>query len=547
MRLAALITFLNKRPVVRTEFLTMFISLAFTLLCNGAFWNALLAGRDPLSTGTWLLLLCTGLLITGLQWLLLLLVANRWSAKPLLILLVVMTSAAVYFMQNHEVYLDKSMLRNLVETDMREASELLDWEMLPYLLVAAVSAWWLAQVRIARTGWKQAIATRSACLAGALAMIALGLWPVTDELIPTLRANKPLRYLVTPGNYIISGVRVLTELASLSASGAKEVVAADAHRAPQEQGRRPRALVLVVGETVRAANWGLSGYVRQTTPELATRGVINFADVTSCGTDTATSVPCMFSIVGRHDYDERKIRRSESLLHVLHRTGINILWRDNQSGCKGVCDGLPFESFSTASDFKRCDGKRCLDEILLEGLPEKITASGGDTLVVLHMLGNHGPAYFQRYPESYRRWTPTCDTTDLGSCSHEALANTYDNAVLYTDHVLARAIDLLSGISSHDTALLYVADHGESLGEKGLYLHGIPYVIAPEEQLKVPMIWWQSSQAYAEQACMQTQAGHVQASHDHLFHTLLGAFGIETTAYVPELDLLAVCRKEQQQ
>ncbi|WP_194857281.1 MCR-5 family phosphoethanolamine--lipid A transferase [Morganella morganii] len=547
MWLSAFITFLKMRPQVRTEFLTLFISLVFTLLCNGVFWNALLAGRDSLTSGTWLMLLCTGLLITGLQWLLLLLVATRWSVKPLLILLAVMTPAAVYFMRNYGVYLDKAMLRNLMETDVREASELLQWRMLPYLLVAAVSVWWIARVRVLRTGWKQAVMMRSACLAGALAMISMGLWPVMDVLIPTLRENKPLRYLITPANYVISGIRVLTEQASSSADEAREVVAADAHRGPQEQGRRPRALVLVVGETVRAANWGLSGYERQTTPELAARDVINFSDVTSCGTDTATSLPCMFSLNGRRDYDERQIRRRESVLHVLNRSDVNILWRDNQSGCKGVCDGLPFENLSSAGHPTLCHGERCLDEILLEGLAEKITTSRSDMLIVLHMLGNHGPAYFQRYPASYRRWSPTCDTTDLASCSHEALVNTYDNAVLYTDHVLARTIDLLSGIRSHDTALLYVSDHGESLGEKGLYLHGIPYVIAPDEQIKVPMIWWQSSQVYADQACMQTHASRAPVSHDHLFHTLLGMFDVKTAAYTPELDLLATCRKGQPQ
>src|SRR3546814_945063 len=172
-------------------------------------------------------------------------------------------------------------------------------------------------------------------------------------------------------------------------------------------GARPRLLVFVLGETVRAQNWGLDGYLRQTTPQLAAmKDVINFPDVESCGTSTEVSVPCMFSPYGRHDYDAKKIRSHQPLLHVLQRAGVQVLWRDNQSGCKRVCDGLAFESMADATDPALCNGKRCFDEILLSGLQARIRPDGRDRIVVLHMLGNHGPAYYQRYPPAFRRFTP---------------------------------------------------------------------------------------------------------------------------------------------
>jgi lipid A ethanolaminephosphotransferase len=272
--------------------------------------------------------------------------------------------------------------------------------------------------------------------------------------------------------------------------------------------------------------------------------VINFPDVESCGTSTQVSVPCLFSPYGRHDYDAAQIRSHQSLLHVLQRAGVQVLWRDNQSGCKRVCDGLDFESMASATDPALCNGKRCFDEILLSGLQARIRPDGRDRIVVLHQLGNHGPAYYQRHPPAFRRFTPTCDTEQLGNCSRQQIVNSYDNAVLYTDHFLARAIDLLRNEPGYDSALVYVSDHGESLGENGLFLHGVPQAIAPSQQTHVPMVMW-FSPGFARQlgldlGCVR-QVAEESASHDNLFPTILGMFRVQTSIYDPKLDLLRRC------
>lgn len=532
-----------------TELLALLASLYFALACNGAFWSALTARTATGPADTAHLVFFTGLLLVGLHWLLLLLVINRWTAKPLLVLLFCLTAPAVYFMSKYGVYLDKPMVRNIFETDLREASELFDRAMVPYwlgyALLPALVVW---RVRIVRTSLPRAFALRAASLLVAVVMVAAGIWPVMNQLVPTFREHKELRYLVTPSNFVISSARLVAaqSVALAGEPGQHEAIAADAYRGTTTTGRRPRAIVLVIGETVRAANWGLNGYARQTTPKLAARGLVNFRSDVSCGTDTATSLPCMFSVQGRAHYDEDEIRHSESLLHVLHRVGVDVLWRDNQSGCKGVCVGLPVEDVSTSADPGFCDGNRCLDGILLLGIKERIASAQGETLIVLHMLGNHGPAYFQRYPADFRRFTPTCDTTDLASCSHVALVNTYDNAILYTDHVLAALIDELEGVETHDTAMIYVSDHGESLGEKNLYLHGVPYAIAPDEQTHVPMVMWLSA-GLAESrridlSCLARLAQTETVSHDYLFHTLLGLFDVQTQAYDAGLDTMAACR-----
>jgi lipid A ethanolaminephosphotransferase len=304
----------------------------------------------------------------------------------------------------------------------------------------------------------------------------------------------------------------------------------------------------VVGETVRGDSWGLNGYARQTTPRLAPLPLVNFADTTACGTSTEVSLPCMFAPVGRRHYDEARIRGSESLLHVLARAGVAVHWRDNQSGCKGVCEGLPSDSVTAATAPGLCQGERCWDEGLLRGLDERLQRAQGTQLLVLHMLGNHGPAYFRRYPPAFERFSPSCRHDDLGRCSQAEIVNAYDNAVLYTDHVLASLIATLQARADRiDTAMLFVSDHGESLGEKGLYLHGMPQAIAPREQTQVPMaLWWSAGfgQAVAlDRPCMQRRAA-APASHDNLFHTVLGLLDVKTALYEAPLDLSHGCRHD---
>lgn len=501
-------------------------------------------GRELMTTHTWILILCTGIAITGLQWFLLLLVINRWTFRWFMMLLFLITSIAVYFMSTYHVYIDPGMVMNVFGTDYQEGKELLQWRILPYLfLLGIIPAWLIWNMRIYKRSLPSYWAGRLGMIALSLVMFFVGGWAVFNDLGPIHRERKEVVYLITPLNLFSSTVKAYVKNKRNGADQPKIVVGKDAHQLPRSEHSKPRVIILVVGETVRAANWGLDGYERQTTPELAKYHLLNFSEVSSCGTSTAVSLPCMFSAYGLHAYNEQKINRSESLLHLLNRAKISILWRDNQSGCKGVCDGLPFEHLELDG---LCKNGRCFDEILLHQLKERIESRKEDQLIVLHMLGNHGPAYYERYPEQYKHWQPTCNTTDLASCSQQAIVNTYDNAILYTDTVLARAIDELNQISTHDTGLIYLSDHGESLGEHNLFLHGLPYFMAPEEQKKIPMIVW-LSQGLSQQLGLQEQClegkQKTAISHDYLFSTVLSLFDVQTKAYKKQYDLLSSCRK----
>ena len=543
------------------EQLLLVASLFWAFTANRLFLDGALKERDFSQASTWGFAAALLLMLAAVHYLLMSLVATRHTVKPLLTVLIVGTAFATHFMQSFSVYLDPSMMRNVLRTDVAEARELFAWRLLPHLLLYAVLPLVLLwRVRVRPRRWLPAIGMRLGTMLTALALLVGTLMLVFQPFASLMRNHKELRYLATPANYLWSIGAVVAAQAK-GAAQPRRAIGLDAAPGPRWAARsKPLVVVLVVGETARAANWGLTGYARQTTPELAALAarssaeqpsLISYPDVTACGTNTEVSLPCMFAPVGRRDYDEDRIRGSESLLHVLARAGAAVQWRDNQSGCKGVCAGLPQDEVTSLNLPGVCSEGRCMDEGLLAGLSQRldaVAAAGKPTtqLLVLHMLGNHGPAYFRRYPPAFERFTPACKFDDLQKCTQQEIVNAYDNALLYTDHVLASLVAKLQAASPGvDTAMVYVSDHGESLGENNLYLHGLPYAIAPDTQKKVPMLVWLSpgaAQATGVDAACLLRGAAMPVAHDHLFHTLLGLLDVKTALLEPAWDLTANCR-----
>lgn len=536
---------------VTTEQASLAAAGFWVVAANQSFFSALLHGRAPESPSTWGLLAATAVALVALHLLLLTLVATRHTVKPLIAIATIGCAVASFYIQRYGIYLDPAMVRNVLQTDVNEASELLSWALLWHLLFyAGLPLLLLARLRIVSLPWRRALLVRGATVVITVVALSGASFAAFQPLVSAMRNQRELRYLVTPANVIWSLGSVLAADLHKSAA-ARQPIGIDARPGTSWTERtKPMLVVLVVGETARAANWGLDGYARQTTPELARRDVINFMSVTSCGTSTEVSLPCMFAPIGRRNYDESRIRGSESLLHVLARAGVGVTWFDNQSGCKGVCDGLPTATMQAADAPDLCSARHCLDEALVRALDRRVAEGiAGTQVVVLHMLGNHGPSYFRRYPPAFAKFQPACEADDLHACSREQIVNAYDNALLYTDHVLATLIDRLQAHSAQfDAALVYVSDHGESLGENGLYLHGIPYAISPEVQTHVPMLMWLpqrlADSARIDEACLRRRAQQ-PASHDHLFHTVAGLLDVRTKVREPAWDLLASCRKPE--
>ena len=301
-------------------------------------------------------------------------------------------------------------------------------------------------------------------------------------------------------------------------------------------------IIMVIGEAARADRFSLNGYQRETNPRLRQKNAISFTNFWACGTSTAVSVPCMFLLDGESK-SPALIKTQENLLDVLQRSKVNVLWRDNNSDSKGVASRVPYQDFKSPKVNPVCDTE-CRDEGMLVGLQSYIDSHPtGDIFIVLHQMGNHGPAYFRRYPPEFEQFKPACKDSDLNRCSREEIGNAYDNAILYTDHFLAKAIELLEkNDSKFETALLYVSDHGESLGENGLYLHGLPKAIAPNAQLHIPAVMWFGSNFHEVNLQALRIKSKIRYTHNNVFHTVLGLLEIKSAIYRPDMDILDKAR-----
>ncbi len=465
---------------------------------------------------------------------------------------------AQYYMLTYRVVMDPGMAANVLHTDAREAFDLLSLRLVASVLaVLALPSWWLLRVRIPAMGVLRQLWRNLALLALALAIAAATVALGSRELAPLMRNHPQLRYLMNPLASLYSTAVALVgpyfarsqELVNMRAGAQLGA----SHAVP---GARAPLFVLVVGETARADHFALNGYARPTTPELARRDVLSWRQVYACGTSTLASLPCMFSPLGREKFEARK-SEYENLLDVVQAAGMAVLWLDNQSGCKGVCDRVPHaqasEGLSADQRAQLCDASgECRDTAMLANLDQRLAALPAEqrargVLLVLHQMGSHGPAYYKRSAQADKRFLPECRTEVLADCAQGELVNAYDNTIAATDAFLARTIDWLgTRAADYDTGLLYLSDHGESLGEYGLFLHGMPYGVAPDAQKHVPMVAWLHESLRRRQGlsvpCLQAGLD-ARLTHDNLYHTMLGVLDVRSPSYQAPLDVLESCRK----
>jgi lipid A ethanolaminephosphotransferase len=513
----------------------------FLVSCaNGPLWRTLASALG--SSASYTLLLMVGVALVLFFNALLSLLSFRWAHKSLLIVVIGLAAITHYYMGSYRVVINGQMITNVLETDVREASEQLSWALFRHMMLLGVlPAGLLVLTQIRYRPWRRELLVRSGVVGLSLVLLGI-LFVVNSKMLLFYRGHREVRLYVNPVYPIYSLIKSLGSNYRATRKKPLQSIALDARRS----GART-AVVYVVGETARAEQFSLNGYPRETNPELRKRDVISFTDVESCGTDTGESLPGMFSHLGSRRYSPREAKKYENLLDVLQRTGVEVAWRDNNSGSKGIADRVKYKILSHEQDATLCPSGECYDEILLQNLDQLLRSNKADMLVVLHQKGSHGPSYYKRSPQDYKSFLPECDQEDVQNCDRQSIINAYDNTIVYTDHVLARLIDLLKA-QEYATAMLYVSDHGESLGEKGIYLHGLPRAIAPRQQTHVPMIFWASPEFYEAKAIdpvlLATSRSHPY-SHECLFHSLLGLFDVRTAIYQTNLDLFFVARQQR--
>jgi len=468
------------------------------------------------------------------------LAAWRAALKPVVMVLLWISALAAHFASAYGVLMTPSMMVNVLQTDTHEALDLFSGALIWQLLwLAVLPSLWLARVPVVSPPWRRQLWQQPLWAAGGIVLLLVAAWVVFQPLAAAMRNHKDLRYLMNPLAAIYSTTVAIVRDRAQGVQPLQPI----ADDVQLTTGTRPKLLMLVVGEAARSANFSLNGYARPTNAALENETLISLTNAWSCGTSTAESLPCMFSHLPRSEHVKSKARH-ENLLDVLHKAGLAVLWLENQSGCKGVCERVP--------TVRTCTDAVCLDEQLLHGLDARLAAldpvrAARGVVLVLHQMGSHGPAYSLRSPPEHKRFLPECETAALAQCAPEHIRNAYDNSLVYTSHVLDQAITWLRGQGErYDTALLYASDHGESLGENNIYLHGLPYAFAPKEQKHIAWLSWAAPTFWSDTeqvlTCLAARRD-APVSHDHYFHSVLGLMQVSTGVYQRELDMFAGCRR----
>ncbi|MEW5903911.1 MAG: phosphoethanolamine--lipid A transferase EptA [Pseudomonadota bacterium] len=465
------------------------------------------------------------MLLTVLVMFLFALVSQR-LLKPLAILIVLCNAFALYFIETYQVVLDKAMMGNVFNTNTAEAGSYLSFDFLLHVLLFGVlPAWLLSRVTLHRVSRLRTLAVLVLSL-----LVGIGLLYANAQTWLWIdKHGRKLGGMILPWSYVINAARYQSE---------KMIQTRELTLLPPAQfthdAEKKTVVVLVIGESARAADFSLYGYARDTDPLLRQAGAIAIPGAHSCATYTTASVQC---ILANADTSNTLFYNYEALPSYLQRHGIDTIWRTRNWGEPP----LKVNTYQRDTELiKDCSGPHCNhDEVLLNGLAQRIATSDSQRIfVVLHQAGSHGPNYFEHYPADGERFTPVCRSVRLQDCTPESVVNAYDNTILYTDKFLAATIDLLRALPHTETMMLYISDHGESLGEYGLYLHGTPYTLAPDVQKDIPYIVWMSD-AFKQRKRLTpaTALAHAKHAQQTVFHSVMGAFDMTSSIYEPQLDI----------
>ncbi len=517
----------NKIKLTPTR-LILLVTAFFILTANVSFFDKV-TDVYPLNAANFGFLVSLVIFFYACIALLTLVISVLLPVRVTVSLLILLAAVTGYYADSLGVVIDSSMIRNTLETNLNEALDLINISFLSRLLlvgiIPVVLVW---RLPLQSSGFKRELRYKFQTAAALLIIIVLCILPLSDHYSSFFREHKPLRYYSNPIFPIYSMGKYTKQKIKASSIPKFITLTNNIEHNDSDSNTDKELVILVVGETVRTDHFSLNGYSRNTNPRLAKeKRLISYTNISACGTSTAISVPCMFAYAGHDDFDPDEAEHTENVLDILKRAGVNILWRDNNSDSKGVATRVQHEDYKSPTLNPDCDSE-CRDTGMLIGLQEYIDTHEGDILIVLHQMGSHGPAYYKRYPAEFERFTPACHSAELATCTIEEITNAYDNSILYTDYFLSQIIAFLKQNSAnYETTMFYVSDHGESLGEAGIYLHGLPFMFAPDTQIKVPVLAWLGNSSdidYEKTLKLKDQAN----SHDALFATLLQIFETHT-------------------
>jgi lipid A ethanolaminephosphotransferase len=538
---------MRQRWPISSEQLLLLTSLFFTVALNWTFFERIYNYLNTLPETNPLFWLAIPVAVFTVFYFLLSLFLVPGIARFLLALVILGSALVSLLSVRYGIIFDYTMIDNFIETDSAEAKTYFNLFNVSYvLLLGVVPTILMLRTHIIYRPLKQELTRRSFGVLTSIIVFAVIAGLFYKDFAATGRNNEHVHQYLVPNQMVYSIGKYITKNFVRNELPYKDLTAGTVHT---HKGAYPELMVLVLGETARASNFSWNGYSRDTNRYTKAAGFMNMGNVTACGTATAYSVPCMFSLLDRENYSADAASHQSNILDIVRAADFDVRWIENNSSCKGVCRQSEMVKIPTDASDPLCDGEYCFDEVLVQAIERTLAEPlERDTLIVLHMIGSHGPTYYRRYPKQFREFTPDCPRSDIQNCNTEQIVNSYDNTILYTDYVLEQiSRQLTRERPKQPSVLLYISDHGESLGEHGLYLHGMPYQLAPEEQRTVPELLWLSEGYLAEHDlssdCLSQSAFEHHASHDNLSYTILGLLGIESRVYAPELDLAGPCMR----
>ncbi|MFP9114623.1 phosphoethanolamine--lipid A transferase EptA [Flavobacterium sp. RHBU_3] len=436
---------------------------------------------------------------------------SRAVGKVLLVMFFIINALAVYFVNTYGVIIDETMIGNILNTNYDESSSFFSIKLVLYvLLLGVLPSIYIIKVKIENVPAKKFLKTSSLTL---LFIIVLAFANATNWLWID-KNSKRLGGLAMPWSYSVN-----TPLFYIHKykKNKKEIILPNATIADNKKS----VMVLVIGESARKQNFSLYGYSKNTNPLLSKIPNVFHFDATSSATYTTAGVK---SILDHKDTGDLY----EILPNYLYRNNVEVIWRTTNWGEPPV----HIKDYQKRDDLKSNCAVNCdYDEVLLAGLKEQILASKKNKiLIILHTSTSHGPTYSKKYPAQFETFKPVCNSVELGNCSHDELINAYDNTIVYTDYILSKVIEDLKELKEYNSAMMFVSDHGESLGEKNLYMHGVPLSIAPKEQYEIPFIVWISDSS------KQLKPENNLTQH-HVFHSVLHFLNIKSPVYDEQMNI----------
>ena len=502
------------RPISLFTF-SCIVSIGTLLLFNIPFFRFVINNSNESPLGVvWLIVsLIIIMLAVNFMMTYLAMFCLRIVGRIVLAILSIINATATYFVLTYGVFIDATTIENVFNTRYSEASGFFSWGLWLFIVVFGLLPALFCLFQPVVMGKVKKLGIYCGC---SLAIIlVIGLLNIKQTLFLS-QHDTELGGLLQPWSYIANTYRIINFSMN---EQAEEIKLPDGKITDDEKA----VVVLVIGESARKANFQLYGYKRDTNPLLSKQKDLKVFQANSCATYTTAGCKAILEPKDCGDL-------YELLPNYAFRMGADVSWRTSNWGEPPI----HVDEYLTDPELATIFGvSNAYDDILFRGLRERIESSAKNkVLIVLHTSISHGPQYASKYPKEFEIYKPVAKNVEEGQKNVGMLINAYDNTILYTDFLLDGLINTLRAMTDWKSCMIFISDHGESLGENEIFMHGLPMQLAPKEQYEIPFLVWTSEDFRA----YRSDLPEVLEQH-YIFHSVLNLLSIQSPAYDEDFDI----------